>query len=167
MPYRIVYTSLIAFLAVLPLALAEPRPDFSGAWQLNAEKSTGIPPGMTQVMSVKQSGERIEVEVKLGGPEGERTVTDLYILNGKEAEFTPAVMGGGTAKQGKRVSNWRADGAGFEATEEAMIEGSEGTDKVAGKRTWRLSPDGKELTIEIDLRGDMGEIKSKRVFLKK
>ena len=45
---------------------------------------------------------------------------------------------------------------------------SEGAaDTIKGKRTWRLSPDGKVLTIEMDMTGKGGAIKSKRVFNRK
>lgn len=167
MPYQSRFVSLFILLAAFASAQAEPHPDFSGEWQLVPEKSSGLPSGMTQVMTVKQAGERIDVQVKLGGSGNERTVSDAYIVNGKEADFTPAVMEGGTPKGGKRVSSWQTGGAGFDVTEEATIESLEGTDVVRGKRTWRLSADGRELTIEIDLQGDQGEIKSKRVFVKK
>ncbi|HEX8679090.1 MAG TPA: hypothetical protein VF683_03985 [Chthoniobacterales bacterium] len=166
MRYHIVFPTLFALLAAAATAMAAPHADFSGAWQLVPDKSTGLPSGMTQTMTVKQSADRLDVEVKLGGPGGERTLTDAYIVNGKEAEFTPALMAGGTPKSGKRISRWQTDGTGFDVTEEALIDSIEGTDTIKGKRTWRLSQDGKELTIEIDLQGDQGPIQSKRVFMK-
>ncbi len=167
MRYQIGFTTFIALALAFVTAKAAPQPDFNGEWQLVPDKSTGLPPGMTQVMTVKQAGDRIDVQVKLGGGSGEQTLTDAFVVNGKEADFMPALMGGGTAKGGKRTATWQSGAAGFDVAEEAMIEGPEGTDSIKGKRTWRLSPDGKELTIEIDLNGDQGAIKSKRVFAKK
>ena len=160
---------VIALLSLSQFASAaeKGKPDFTGTWELDAAKSEGIPEGMKQMMTVKQAGDRVEVETKTSGPQGDRTSADLYVLDGKEAEFKPAMIAGGTAKPGKRVSAWAKDGAGFDAQEEATIEGPQGEDTLKGKRTWRLSPDGKLLTVDMDLMGGGGPIKSKRVFSRK
>jgi hypothetical protein len=144
-----------------------PKTDFSGSWELQQEKSEGVPPGMHQVLIVKQSGDRLDVDVKLSGTEGDRTIHDVYVLDGKEAEFVPPVVSGGTPKGGKRTTTLSKDGRGFDATEEAMVEGPEGTDTFKGKRTWRVSEDGKQLTVDVDLDAPQGPIKSKRVFARK
>jgi len=54
----------------------------------------------------------------------------------------------------------------MDVIEEAEVETSEGADTFKGKRTWRLSEGGKVLTIEIDLAGQKGPIKGKRVYQK-
>jgi hypothetical protein len=165
----------ISLASILLLALSIPttpaavaaRPDFSGRWELDAAKSDGLPPDMKQSMTVKQTGDRLEVETKIKGAQGDRTVNDTYTLDGKSAEFTPALLGGGgTAKKGTRTANWSADGSGMDVIEEAELETPEGADKIKGKRTWRLSDGGKVLTIEIDLAGKNGPIESKRVYQK-
>lgn len=117
-------------------------------------------------MTVKQNGDRLEIEVEVSGPQGNRKVSASYIVNGQESEFTPPVVGGGTPKGGKRISTWFAAGNGFDVKEQATIEGDEGTDTITGTRRWPLSPDGKLLTIEMDLDGSEGPIKSKRVFVR-
>ena len=161
-------TSFLLALSILIAPAAAPAPpDFSGQWELDAAKSEGLPPGLKQSMTVKQTGDRIEVETKISGPDGDRTVNDTYALDGKPAEFTPAMLvGGGKAKKGTRSASWSADGSGMDITEEAEVENSEGTDTIKGKRTWRLSEGGKVLTIEIDLAGQRGAMKSKRVYRK-
>lgn len=45
---------------------------FVGSWKLDPEKSEGPPSGLQQ-MTVKQSGDRLDLEMKLSGPQGERT----------------------------------------------------------------------------------------------
>ena len=143
--------------------------DFSGQWQLDKAQSQGLPPGSDQTMTVKQQGERLEVEVKLSGPDGDRTVSDRYVVNGKEADFTPPfVGGGGTAKSAKRTATWSADGKGLDSSEQATIDGPQGEGTVKAKRNWRLSDDGKTLTVEMEItQPDGGVMKSKRVFAKK
>jgi hypothetical protein len=161
-------TSILLGLSILIAPAAAPaRPDFSGRWELDAAKSEGLPADMKQSLTVKQTGDRLEVETKISGQGGDRTVNDTYTLDGKPAGFTPAVLtGGGKAKKGTRTASWSADGTGMDITEEAEVENSEGTDTVKGKRTWRLSESGKVLTIEIDLAGERGAMKGKRVYRK-
>jgi hypothetical protein len=143
------------------------KPNFTGTWELDVSKSEGVPEGMKQVLSVKQVDDRIDVEIKMSGPQGDHTLPDAYVVDGKEAEFKPPIVSGGNAKGGKRVSTWAKDGAGFDVQEHALIDGPEGADELKGTRTWRLSPDGKVLTIEMDLTGNGGAIKSKRIFNRK
>jgi len=162
------FTSLLFALSILPALAADPaRPDFSGRWELDAAKSEGLPPETKQWMTVKQTGDRLEVEMKITGPQQDRTVNDTYTLDGKPAEFTPAMLGAGKAKKGTRTASWSADGSGMDLIEEAEVETPEGgADTIKGKRTWRLSEGGKVLTIEIDLAGGQGPIKGKRIFRK-
>ena len=169
MRYQIALISIAAALSTIVANAAEPtKSDFSGEWELDVEKSEGLPPGMKQTMVVKQSGDHLDVEMKVSGPQGDRTVSDRYTLNGEETEFTPAIVGGGTPKKGKRVTKRATDGAGLDMTEEATVENDQGgTDTLKGKRTWRLSQDGKVLTIEMEIEGGPGPMKSKRVFVKK
>lgn len=145
------------------------KANFNGTWTLEAGKSEGLPPGMTQTMTVTQTGDRVEVEAKLKVGDGaEQTIKDAYVLDGKEVDFTPPIMGGGAAKKAKRTSRWTADENGFDASEEAVVTNSDGgEDTIRAKRRWRLSADGKALTIEMDLETPNGAAKSKRVFAKK
>lgn len=167
MRYTISLTSILLALSILNAPAADPaRPDFSGRWELDAAKSEGVPPETKQSMTVKQTGDRLEVVTKITGPQQDRTVNDTFTLDGKPAEFTPAMLAGGTAKNGTRTSSWSADGKGMDVLEQADVETPQGADTIKGKRTWRLSEGGKVLTIEIDLAGEKGPIKGKRVYQK-
>jgi hypothetical protein len=167
MRYKTVLALALAILSTTGSAFCAPKPNFSGTWELDGKKSEGVPGEMRQVMTVRQEGDRLDLEIKTTTKQGDRTSTDSYVVSGQETEFTPALVGAeGTAK-GKRVATWSADGSGFDATEHATLKSDEGTDEIKGKRTWRISADGKTLTIEMDLAGAKGPIKSKRVFNKK
>ena len=145
--------------------------DFTGEWQLDKAQSQGLPPGSDQTMTVKQQGERLEVQVKLAGPEGERTLSDTYVVNGEATDFKPPMVGGGgggTVKSAKRTAKWTSDGKGLDSSEQATIDGPQGEGTVKAKRNWRLSDDGKTLTIEMEISQPDGNVmKSKRVFAKK
>ena len=168
MRIQISFTSILLALILNAPAANPARPDFSGRWELDAAKSEGLPPDTKQSMTVKQTGDLLEVEMKITGPQGDRTVNDTYTLDGKPAEFTPAMLGAGKAKKGTRSATWSSDGSGMDIIEEAEVETPEGdADTIKGKRTWRLSEGGKVLTIEVDLAGATGRaIKGKRVYQK-
>ena len=155
----------------LSLGYAEPaKTDFTGEWQLDKARSEGLPPGSDQAMTVKQQADRLDVKVRVsGGPGGDLTLDDAYIVNGETAAFKPPLVGGGgTVKSAKRTAKWAAEGRGFDTSEQAEIEGSEGTNSMKATRTWRLSDDGKTLTIEMAVTMPDGAVnKSKRVFTKK
>src|SRR3712207_1446366 len=123
MPSRTHLVSVLAAVLALPSLYAQgTKPTFSGTWELDQKRSEGVPPGTQQVLVVNQAGERLDVEVKISGPGGDQTLTDLYVLNGKETEFTPPLIGGGKSKGGKRTATLAANGMSFDATEEAMVE---------------------------------------------
>lgn len=159
-------TIVLTFTLSALAAGAVTKVDLSGTWVLDKAKSEGLPPDMSQTLTIKQTGDRVDVEAKISGERGEQTVTDSYVLDGEAKDFTPALVGGGTGK-GKRTSTLTADGSGFDATEEATIEGPEGAETVKARRRWRISPDGKTLTIEMSFEGPNGTVNSKRVFTKK
>ncbi|MDQ4122375.1 MAG: hypothetical protein M3209_13130 [Acidobacteriota bacterium] len=167
---------IIGIIAILMFAFstgigAAAKADFSGMWTLDAAKSEGLPPGLTSSMTVKQTGDRVEVETKLKMGEGEeRTVKDVFVLNGKETDFTPPLIGGAgaTVKRAKRTSRWMADGNGFEVTEEAVLNSPDsGEALIKVTRRWSLSADGKTLTADTNMQNPNGGSKSKRVFVKK
>ena len=76
-------------------------------------------------------------------------------------------MGRG-AKKAKRVSKLTDSGNGFDVTEEAVLNAPNGGEvTIRAKRRWRLSADGKTLTIEMEAENPNGMSKSRRVFVKK
>ena len=145
--------------------------DFSGEWQLDKARSEGLPPGLDQAMTVKQEADRLEVKVRVsGGPQGDQTLEDRYVVNGEAADFKPPMVGGGgTVKSAKRTAKWASEAKGFDATEQAEVKGPDGSDDtLKATRTWRLSDDGKTVTIEMAVTMPDGAVnKSKRVFTKK
>jgi hypothetical protein len=147
-------------------AAARAQADFSGTWVLDTGRSQGLPEGLEQTMTVKQSGDRIELEIHLRGPQGEQRTPDAYVLDGKETDFRPAIVGGGSGT-GRRTSRWLDGKRGFEARERATLEGPDGEVAVTVARKWTLAPDGNTLTIEMTMSGPQGEQASTRVYTRK
>jgi hypothetical protein len=153
----------IAIMAILAINLSAgtmAKADFNGRWKLDVSRSEGVPQGMEQAMTVVQKNDVINIETTVKTPEGEQTVPDSYTLDGKEKDFT-AQNG-----KGKRTSKWTADGSGFEVFEKADIDTPGGAAAIERTRKWALSPDGKTLTIEINLKTPQGEQRIKRLFVK-
>jgi hypothetical protein len=140
--------------------------NFSGTWTLDKNNSEGLPPGMDQLMTVVQSGNKLSVETKLITEQGEQVVPDSYILDGKEVDFNPPTPGGQGGK-GKRISKLGADGNSIEVTEQATFDTPEGTVNVQATRKWVLSPDGKTLKIDMTIEGPNGKQVLKRTFVRK
>lgn len=146
-------------------AAAAAKADFTGVWKLDVSKSEGLPPMIKgQTMSVKQTGDRVEIETTITSDEGEQIVKDAYTLDGKEVDHVQKAMG--MEGKGKRTSKWSADGNGIEVSENAHFETAMGAADVKATRKWTLSADGKTLTIVMDIEGPMGPQTIKRVFVK-
>lgn len=158
--------AVVALVALsLVVASAAAKADFSGKWAMDKTKSEGVPPTIEQTMTITQTGDKIELETKITGPQGERTIKDSYTVDGKEADFTPQGPQGAMGK-GKRTAKWSADGAALEVSETATLDGPNGPDEVSATRKWTLAADGKTMTIEITFNGEQGTQKTKRVFVK-
>lgn len=155
--------TLIAW--ALPAAAAQKPVDFAGTWTLDLSKSEGVPEGVSQVMTVRQAGDRLEIETTVNGPMGEQRLNDVYVLDGQETEYVVPVIGDGSGK-GKRTSRWLPAKNGFEATEAASLRGPDGDVEVQATRRWTLAPDGRTLTIEMRTTGLNGQQNSRRVFVR-
>ena len=60
----------IAILTILALSLsaaAKAKVDFTGTWKLDTAKSSGLPAGMEQTMTVTQTGDTIKLDMRLVG----------------------------------------------------------------------------------------------------
>lgn len=71
-------------------------------------------------MTVRQTGDRLEAESVLKGPQGEQKIPEMYVIDGPETDFKVSV-GGGTGA-GKRTAAWRDDRRGFDVTERAVVK---------------------------------------------
>lgn len=133
---------------------------------MDRSRSIGLPPGMEQTMIVAQSGEKIELETKLITAQGERSIKDIYTLDGKEAEFTPQGPQGPNGK-GKRKASWLPRGNGIVVNEETTVETPKGVVNSTLTRKWIMSADGTTLTIDLYYDGPNLSYETKRIFIKK
>ena len=166
MKHIIATTGAAALVIALCMVVASAKADFSGTWSMDKSQSEGLPPGLDQTMTVVHTGDKLSLETKLTTPEGEQVISDSYMLDGKETEFTPQTPGGQAGK-GKRTAKWAADGNGIEVNENSTFDGPEGSVNIRMTRIWVLSADGKVLKIDLTAEGPNGKQLVKRTFIRK
>jgi hypothetical protein len=169
MRLRTPLVTLACLLAATAAALADaPRPNFSGTWELDQTKSHSIPPDMKQTMTVVHSGDKVSLEVKITGAQGERVQKDEFTLDGKEVDFTPPPpRPDAPAAKGKRKGAWLPNGKGFFLEEEIQTKNPQGQDvTLIVSRKWTAWPDG-TISIETIQETPRGTFNNKRVFNKK
>jgi hypothetical protein len=154
----ILTTVMMMFVSAIVFA----KPNFSGSWLLNKDKSIGLQPGMDMSVTIKHEGDKIEAETKVVTAQGERVIKDTYILDGKEVDFTPQQPN----SKGKRKAEWLPRGNGIMITDITTTETDKGTVTSQVIRKWILSPDGKELISDMFIDDQRGSFNIRRVFVK-
>ena len=155
--------SIQAFVLVLAAAIwasaADDKKAFdgSGTWKLNVDKSDfgPMPPTKSQVMTVKENGDKVEVDQKVESDMGPMD-THMSLTKGKDSvneimgmEFHTLLT---DTPEGQKNESW--------------AELPNGAGKFEMKALSKLSDDGKVLTQEIWMKSPMGEANQKLVFEK-
>jgi len=147
------------------LALAAAKPDFTGTWKMDRARSYGLPPDMTQVLTIAQKGDQIELETKLIQPNNERTIKDSITLDGKEYDFTPSVPPNQPPAKGKRTALWLPGDRGIQVTDVTTAETPKGPVKTQTVRKWTLSNAG-ELIVDMYVDNPNVSYEARRIFIK-
>lgn len=153
-----------AILALSVLAVAATKPNFSGTWTMDQQRSYGIPRNMSQTLTITQKDDQIELETKIIQPNNERTVKDTYVLDGKEYDFTPAVAPNQPPVTGKRTCIWLPGDRGIQVTDVTTAETPKGPVKTQTVRKWTIS--GSELVVDMYIDNPNGSFEAKRIFTK-
>jgi hypothetical protein len=124
------------------IAAAQTKPDFSGSWKMNREKSKFERGGPDNLLIKIDHKEPAFVEDwKMSTPNGERAFQAKYTTDGKETE--QEVMG----RTAKTSAKWDGDALVIEfKTENGFF-----------KRKITLSADGKTITKVVTQSGDNGQ----------
>jgi hypothetical protein len=157
-----------AFLATLPAAAgAQDKPDFSGTWTLNTEKSDPAPQtgqtgrsrgpgggmGRPTSLFINQLGSTISIELKTA--DQSRTVS--YYLDGRESHNS-----GMRGQDFVTKSRW--EGASLVTEGENTMPSQMGDVKIKTKEIRTLSDDGKTLTVISTFASPRGEVTRKLVY---
>ena len=147
------------------LALAAAKPDFTGTWKMDRARSYGLPPDMTQVLTIAQKGDQIELETKLIQPNNERTIKDSITLDGKEYDFRPSVPPNQPPAKGKRTALWLPGDRGIQVTDVTTAETPKGPEKTQTVRKWTISNSG-ELIVDMYVDNPNVSYEARRIFIK-
>jgi hypothetical protein len=144
---------LIMFL--MAAAGAQTRPDFSGTWKQNMEKSPTKSSWLkSYVNKIELQDTSLKVIVTMVGDRGENTYTRSYAV-GKEEKSQD--------REGDQFTTnvkWEGNALVFETVEK------EHDAILTSKEVWTLSDDGKTLTKTIHRSGPKGESDQKYVLEK-
>ena len=155
---RTILKSVLIVAAFATLAPAADKPNFSGNWVLDADKSNfgPMPPPTTMTRKVDHNDPAITVDqTTTGGPQGDQQATMKYSTDGKET--TNNMMGNDV----KSTAVWQGN-----ALVVSMAADFGGTEiKITDK--WTLSDDGKVLTDLMHLALPQGEFDITYVMNKK
>ena len=163
MARTLLMTAAIFVLSVIALAAA--KPNFTGAWTMDRARSFGLPADMNQTLTITQKDDRIELETKLIQPNNERTVKDIYVLDGKEYDFTPLVPPNQPPATGKRTAVWLPGERGIQVTDVTTAETPKGPVKTQTVRKWTISGQG-ELVLDMYVDNPNISYEAKRIFIK-
>jgi hypothetical protein len=162
---KLVIGCSVAIVCLLQIAAASSKPDFSGTWVMDTNRSFSNPPGLEQTLMVVQTGDQIKLDTKIKTQQGEQSINEVYTLDGKETEFTPA--GAQPGAKGKRKAKWLPDGRGVFIEEVTTSDSPKGPVTRQVARKWTLSSDGNTLTIDYYFDDQRGSFEAKRVFVRK
>ena len=157
----------LAALALAVSAAAAEKANFTGTWSLDVSRSEGLPPSLQQTVTITHEGDKVDMVIKQKTPQGERTVNDSFMLDGKQAAFTPPAPPPPQPqpRNGKRTARWLADGS-IEIHDTWDMDTPDGLDTMEMKRKFTLAADGKTFTVEQNFKGQLGLSQTKRVYVK-
>ena len=144
---------------VLSLALASAmsaRPNFTGNWKLNAQKSDygPMPAPESSVLKIDHNDPEIKVSANTSTQMGDMSFEAKYTTDGKENtnNMGPMVV--------KTTSTW--DGEALVQSGKMDFDGNE----ITMKGKWTLSEDGKTMTQASHVTSPQGEFDMKAVYEK-
>ena len=146
------------FLAAVTFTARAEKPNFSGEWTLNADKSNlgPMPPPSSMTRKVDHSDPAFNMtQTTLGTPQGDQTMTMKLTTDGKEG--TTELMGNAA----KTKATWDGD------TLVINISLEFGGSEVKLTEKWSLGKDGKTLTDNSHIALPQGEFDITYVMDKK
>ena len=147
---------LLSALFLIAVAVAADKPDFSGKWKMNPEKSKfgPAPPPTSMTLIVEHKDPNISVQQSSTGPDGEQNITSKYSTKGKET--INSLMG----TEVKSTAAWEGKTLVIRST----LDGGSGVVKFTSK--WTLAADGKTLTDAVNISSPQGDLDLTYVLLK-
>jgi hypothetical protein len=149
-------STLFVIAAAAGMAQAADKPDFSGDWKMDADKSVfgPLPPPTSMTRKIDHKDPAISVDESRSGPQGDMNTTMKYSSDGKET--TNSLMGNDV----KSKAVW--EGKTLVITSAANFGGADV--KLTDK--WTLAEDGKTLTDVLGISAPQGDFEMTFVLVK-
>ncbi len=149
-------SSLLVIAAAAGMAMAADKPDFSGDWKLDPDKSVfgPIPAPTSMTRKVDHKDPDLTVNESRSGAQGDMNVTMKYSTDGKET--TNSLMGNDM----KSKASW--EGKTLVIASTANFGGAD----VKMKDKLSLSDDGKTMTDVQAISAPQGEFEMTMIFVK-
>lgn len=163
MKFKITILGLLILFCVF--SLGAEKPNFTGIWVFDKDKSFSFPQGLEQTMTITHTGAEIKLEGKQKSARGEFDLNESYTLDSNETAFTPQQQGSNAT--GKRKAYWLPNNKGIIIEEAITSDSPNGPTTQLITRKWQLSQDGQTLTVDYYFDGPRGAFESKRTFKKK
>ncbi len=149
-------STLFVIAAAANLAMAGDKPDFSGTWKMDADKSVfgPMPPPTSLTAKIEHKDPDLSIETKASTAQGDQDTTMKYSTDGKET--TNQMMGNDV----KSKATW--DGKTLVITSNANFGGAD----VKLTNKYSLSDDGKTLTQALSISAPQGDFDLTYVLVK-
>ena len=154
MTRRVVTVVFVGLLLCWLTVVAADKPDFSGNWKLNVEKSDfgPMPKPEKADYTIVHKDPEMNVKSVAVGSMGEMTNEVKILTDG--TEFTNTVRG----QEVKGTAKW--DGKTLVVTQKLEIQGT----AITFVQKWTLSDDGKSIVQEVNISTPQGEVAQKAVL---
>jgi len=154
MTRRVVTVAFVGLLLCCLTLVAADKPDFSGNWKLNVDKSDfgPMPKPEKADYTIIHKDPEMNVKSVAVGSMGEMTNEVKILTDG--TEFTNTVRG----QEVKGTAKW--DGKTLVVTQKLEIQGT----AITFIQKWTLSDDGKSIVQEVNISTPQGEVAQKAVL---
>ena len=144
-------------LLVIPLLACAPNPDFTGTWSLVEDRSTSVDPWRSLAIELEVNGPRVTLKRIWGGNREAGTYTDSMTVRTDGSVHTiemdqwpdnrhlGAFLAGDSTKQ--VTAQWIDDERTLRVESRLQVRTSQGVRPIRIYSEYRLSPDGKHLTL--------------------
>jgi hypothetical protein len=153
--------AVFAYIGIAATAVAE-NVNFNGQWKLNESKSELGEFGAriaAQTIKIEQKTEGISVDKTTSFNGQERTNSEKLSFDGKETESTTF----GTAKR-KATAKWSDDGKTLTVSSVTVFERDGQKMEFKAIENYKLSEDGKSMTIDVNSTSSRGSNTMKVVY---
>lgn len=154
--YRRVVLATLAVATLAATASAQSKPNFTGAWKLNVNKSDfgPLPAPDSETDNFNQTDAGIKDSVSANSQQGKQDYVLTYNFDGSETVNTPGGL------EIKSKTKW--EGPALTITSKLKFQDQD----VDVKDVWTLSADGNTLTKDTHFTSAMGEADQKYIFEK-